>query len=119
MSKSTLIGAIAVGVLAVGAVGYMIGNYAGAPTLSTHGEITDIDHKPRRKCGATKTSEGKTKPKWCSEEWQVEVSYQGTRDRRTSSVRPPRWQYEGAPVRVHYKVGRWDQARMVSRIERV
>ncbi|UTC28864.1 hypothetical protein MARCHEWKA_03520 [Brevundimonas phage vB_BpoS-Marchewka] len=108
----------AIALLLVGGVSYMVGNYAGTPTQVAQGRITDIDHRPRRTCGTTTDSNGKSKTKWCAEEWQVEVVYLGESDRRTTSSRPPRWQYEGAPVQVFYNVGRWDKQRMLNRIAR-
>ena len=107
---------VAFAVLVTGAIAYSIGNYAGTPTQLAVGQITDIDHKPRRKCGTTKTSEGKTKDKWCNEEWAVEVRYLDQRDRSTRSRRPEAWQYEGARVKVHYNVGRWDRQIMFNRM---
>lgn len=118
-NKGVIAVGVAIALLLVGGVSYMVGNYAGTPTQVATGQITDIDHKPRRRCGTTKDSNGKSHDKWCSEEWQVEVAYLGEADRRTTSFRPARWQYEGARVRVFYNVGRWDKNRMVNRIERL
>lgn len=110
---------VIIGLILVGSVSYTIGNYAGTPTQVATGRITDIDHRPRRRCGTTKDSNGHSRTKWCAEEWRVEVVYLGEADRRTTSFRPARWQYEGARVKVFYNVGRWDKQRMLNRIERL
>ena len=118
-NKFITAGVIGVILLVLAGCGYMIGNYAGTPTQVASGRITDIDHRPRHRCGTTKDSNGRTHDKWCDEEWRVEVVYLGEADRRTTSFRPPRWQYEGARVKVFYNVGRWDKQRMLNRIERL
>lgn len=118
MSRGIIAAVAAVGVLVVGGITYTVGNAWGAPQQTTIGQITDIDHHPRRRCGTTKDSNGKTRDKWCNEEWAVETRFLDRTDRRTTGIRPPSWQREGARVRVHYYVGRWSKRPELTRITR-
>jgi hypothetical protein len=118
MSKGIIAAVVGAVVLIGGVATYAVVNAWGAPVQTTSGVITDIDHKPRRTCGTKKDSNGKSTTKWCDAEWAIETRFLGRTDRRTTGIRPPSWQREGARVRVHYYVGRWSKRPELTRITR-